>query len=213
MLTAIEQVRSHLRTMGIKIHCKLNPKATMRDVDNANSRIGLALPESYVEFITQVANGFELSWRSKEKKGPFASFEMTSLDASIDGMLGMREWRFYDDTAAAAYGFPYVDDSALAIETNKRMHNWLPIHPEGNGDNFSIDLESGGKLILDQHDWLDGGTGDNGFLMASDLPSFLESWANVCFSYPQGLWWKSVIGSDGVTWTSDEFDNRFRISQ
>ena len=186
MLTTCDRVRKHLSTMGIKLRCKLNEKATMRDVDDANSRLGLALPESYVEFITQVANGFELSWRSKE--GPFASFEMASLDASTDGMLGMRDGRFYDDAAAAAYGFPYVDDSALAFETNKRMHNWLPIHAEGNGDNFSIDLNSGecGKLIFDQHDWLDGGTGNNGFVMSSDLPSFLASWASVCFSQPKG---------------------------
>jgi len=212
MLKAFERVRNHLSPMGIKLRCKLNPKATTRDVDNAHSRLGLALPQSYVEFVTQVANGFELSWRLKE--GPFASFEMASLDASTDGMLGMREWRFYDDAAAAAYGFPYVDDSALAMKTNKLMHNWLPIHAEGNGDNFSINLNAGacGKLIFDQHDWLDGGTGNNGFVMSSDLPSFLESWANVCFSQPKGLWWKSVIGSDGVTWNSNEFDNRFRIN-
>jgi len=197
--------------MNIELRCQLNPKSTTRDVDAAQKRLGFALPESYIEFITRLANGLELSWHADES--PFASFEMATLQSSIDGALGMRDWRFYDDAAARKYGFPYVDDSELAMVTNRLMHNWIPIHAEGNGDHFSINLnpDGFGAVIFDQHDWLDGGTGHNGYIMAADLPAFIESWSAVCFSRPRSLWWKSVLYENGVNWGSNEFDDRFRV--
>ncbi len=209
---SIDRVAAHLATVGINLQCELNSKATARHVDAAQKRLGISLPVSYVEFITQFSNGIKLSWDADA--GPFASFEMATLESSIDGALGMREWRFYDDEAARKYGFPYVDDSELAFETNRLMRNWIPIHAEGNGDYFSINLnpDGVGNVIFDQHDWLDGGTGYNGHLMAPDLPTFIESWAAVCFCHPRSLWWKSVIGEDGVNWNSDEFDSRFRVN-
>ncbi|MEX0867872.1 MAG: SMI1/KNR4 family protein [Pirellulales bacterium] len=212
MQPLIDGVAAHLASMGIKLHCKLNGKATAGDIDTALKRLGIPLPASYVEFITQFSNGIELSWNADGAS--FASFEMATLESSIDGALGMRDWRFHDDEAARDYGFPYVDDSKLAVETNRQMHNWIPIHAEGNGDNFSINLnpDGFGNVIFDQHDWLDGGTGHNGYFMAPDLPTFIESWAAVCFSHPKSLWWKSVIGEDGVNWNSDEFDDRFRVN-
>lgn len=207
----IDSVAAHLARMGIKLHCKLNGKATGRDIDTAEKRFGISLPVSYVEFITQFSNGVELSWNTNG--APFAGFKMSTLESSINGALGVRDWRFYDDAAARDYGFPYVDDSKLAIKTNRQMHNWIPFHAEENGDIFSINLnpDGFGNVIFDQHDWLDGGTGHNGYFMAPDLPSFIESWSAVCFSHPKCLWWKSVIGADGVNWNSNEFDDRFRV--
>ncbi len=212
MQAILDRVATHLAGYGVNLYCTLKPKASVEDVDAAHDRLGLALPDSYIEFITQFANGFELSWYSDN--GGFAWFEMATMESSIDGVLGMRNWRFYDDVAACEYGFPYVDDSELALVTNRLMHNWLPIHAEENGDYFSINLNTAGMgcVIFDQHDWLDGGTGHNGFPMASDLPSFFKSWGMVCFSHPQSLRWKSVVGEDGVNWDSNEFDDRFRLN-
>ncbi len=87
------------------------------------------------------------------------------------------------------------------------------IHREGNGDFISIDLNSDrfGMIIFDSHDWLDGGTGENGFLMAPDLLTFIERWGHVCFCPPKTLCWKSVLKNDGVDWDSDHFDAEFRL--
>lgn len=213
MRETFTRVRNHLSALGIEFYCDLNPVATMRDIDEANGQLGRTLPDSYVEVVTEFANGFQLSWRIKD--GPFAAFEMETLESSTEGMLGMPNWRLYDDAAAQEYGFPHTEDSELAMRTNQRMHHWFPFHQVGNGDYFSIDMNEDrfGSVILDQHDWLDGGTGDNGFIMASDLPSFLKAWGNVCFAQPKTLWWKSVIGSDGIAWDSDQFDDRFHINQ
>lgn len=213
MQIALDRVANHLAELGINLHCTLNPKATTKDVDAAQQRLGIGLPDSYIDFITQFANGMSLSWTTDDD-GSFAAFEMTSIESSIDGALGMRDWRFYDDDEARDYGFPFVDDSELAMTTNRLMHNWIPFHAEGNGDNFSINLnpDGFGNVIFDQHDWLDGGTGQNGYLMSPDLPTFFESWSNVCFSQPTSLCWKSVIDVGGAKWDSLEFDDRFRMT-
>jgi hypothetical protein len=126
----------------------------------------------------------------------------------------MRDWRLYSDDAALEYGFPHVKDSQLALRTNQMMHKWLPFHRVGNGDFLSVNVNSDGfgNVIFDAHDWLDGGTGDNGFLMAPDLMTFFEQWGNVCFCPPKTLWWKSVLTNDGIDWESEHFDREFRLT-
>ena len=209
----IDRVSAHLDAVGVQLKLELNSKATRPEVDAAQHKLGLSLPDTYIQFVTEYANGLRLSWDAGDDDAAFAVFEMATLESSIDGALGMRDWRFYDEPAAQKYGFPHVDDSDAALVTNRQMHNWIPFHAEGNGDNFSINLNADGfgNVIFDQHDWLDGGTGHNGNFMGTDLPTFIESWAQVCFSQPNGLWWKSVIGDSGVNWKSDEFDDRFRL--
>ena len=205
-----QRVASHLKTLGIRLHMEIQPPATSQDVKSAESRLELSLPPSYVEFVTTVANGLTVRWRADD--GPLACFEMPPLSESVDGLLSMRDLRFYSEEKAKEYRFPYVDDSELAIETNRRMHYWLPFQADGNGDNLSVNIHRAGQgqIIFDQHDWLDGGTGANGLLMADTMPEFIESWASVCFCHPKSLWWKSVITEDGVDWGSDEFDPHFR---
>ena len=211
MQNTLDRVAVYLENLNVKLLCELSPKATQDDLNTAQEQAGLALPESYITFLTQFANGLELSWVCE---GAFSTTaDVAPVESSIGGMLGMRDWRLYDDDAAREYGFPYVDDPEQALETNRLMHNWIPFHAVGNGSNFSINLNNDGfgHVIFDQHDWLDGGTGYNGFMMSSDLPSFFESWASVCFSQPQSLDWKSVIDDDGVKWDSSEFDDRLRL--
>ncbi|QDS89511.1 SMI1 / KNR4 family protein [Rosistilla ulvae] len=211
MQNILDRVAKHLADAGIVLSVELNPPATTGDIDAAQSRIGFALPPAYVEFVTQFANGLTLYWTSDDD--PFGSFELEPVANSVGGALEMRDWRFYDDDAARKYGFPYTDDSDLALVTNRLMHNWIPLHAEGNGDNFSLNLnpEGFGNVLFDHHSWLDGGTGANGFLMANDFTSFFESWSTVCFAQPKSLWWKSVLTDGGVDWASDQFDDRFRL--
>lgn len=213
MRETLENVAAHLSDLGIELQCKLNPKTTTHFIGTVEKRVGFALPESYVEFVTTFANGLELFWQSSDDDGRFGRFEMSTLKSSVEATIGMRDWRFFDDDAADEYGFPYVDDSELAVITNRLMRNWIPIHSEGNGDHVSINLnpDGFGCVIFDQHDWLDGGTGQNGFVMSKDLPSFFASWGKLCFCQPSSFCWKSVIGENGVDWTSDEFDIRFRV--
>ncbi len=212
MQVVIDRVSKHLASLGIRLKCALNPTADPAEIDAAQERIGQPLPSSYIQFVTQFANGLSLSWSTDAE--PFASFDMEDVDSAVSGALSMRDWRFYNEESARKYGFPYVDDSELALVTNRLMRNWIPLHAVGNGDNFSLNLnEDGfGNVIFDDHSWLDGGSGDNGFLMAADFPTFFESWGAVCFCQPKSLWWKSVLTDNGVNWDSDQFDDRFRLS-
>ena len=212
MQKTLDRVAEHLAGAGISLNVELNRPATDGDIDSAELRIGFTLPPDYVEFVTQFANGLSLSWSTDD--GPFASFELEPVANSVGGALEMRDWRFYDDAAAREYGFPYTDDPELALVTNGLMHNWIPLHTEGNGDNFSLNLnpEGFGHVVFDHHSWLDGGTGANGFLMANNFTSFFESWAIVCFAQPRSLCWKSVLTDGGVDWASSEFDDRFRLT-
>ena len=102
----IDKVSSHLEAIGAKLECALNPSVTSREVDAAQKKLGLPLPDTYVQFITNFSNGLQLSWDAGDDGGArFARFEMATLESSIDGVLGMRDWRFYDEAAAESYGF------------------------------------------------------------------------------------------------------------
>ena len=55
-------VSSHLEAIGVKLECALNLSVTPREVDAAQKKIGLPLPDTYVQFITNFSNGLQLSW-------------------------------------------------------------------------------------------------------------------------------------------------------
>ncbi len=211
MQNRIDRIVSHLGAFGVDVELDIHPAASAEDIADAERRLELSLPRAYVEFLSSFANGFSVEWRSDT--GALSWFDMSPVRESVDQLLEMREWRFYSEDEAKEYGFPHVDDSQLAMTTNLVMHNWLPFHAEPNGDFFAIDLNSDrfGQIVFDRHDWLDGGTGQNGFPMEQTFPVFLESWASVCFSQPRSLFWKTVLSDCGVDWTSEQFDSRFRV--
>ena len=211
MQATFDRVAYHLQSLGIPLEVELNETVTSEAGNIVQEQLGVVLPESYLQFVTQFADGFQLRW--SEPKGASTNFEMEGVESSLEGMLGMRDWRFYDEEGARKYGFPSVDDFELALDTNRRMHNWLPIYRVPNGDYISIDLNPDqlGQVIYDDHSWMDGGTGHNGYLMAPDITSFFQAWGSVCFSQPRSYWWKDVLAEAGVDWKSDQFDDRFRI--
>lgn len=211
MQKLFQQVASHLSGSGITPEMSFQPPADSDDISYAERQLDLSLPPTYVEFVTTVADGLSVHWHAGDRT--LACFEMEPLHSSVEGLLGFRDWRLFSEDKAKEYGFPHVADPEIAMTTNRLMHYWLPFQQEGNGDYLSVNLNRAGEgqVIFDQHDWLDGGTGENGFFMADTISEFIESWASVCFSLPRSLWWKSVLTEKGVDWDSDEFDPRFRI--
>jgi hypothetical protein len=58
---------------------------------------------------------------------------------------------------------------------------------------------------------MDGGTGENGWIMAPNFAEFFREWAAVCFQNPKSLWWKSAIGPEGVDWRGEQFNQELRL--
>ena len=208
----LDRVANHLAGIDIDLKFQLNSKATSNDIVSAENKLRVVLPDSYIQFVTRFANGMQLSWGADD--GSSTTIEIASLESSTNGLLSMRDWRFYDDQDARNYGFPHVDDPERALVINRLMHNWIPFYAAGNGDNFSINLNRNGfgNVVFDRHDWLDGGPGHNGIQISSDLPTFFESWSNICFAQPAKSCWASVIDESGVDWKSSVFDDRFRLN-
>jgi len=110
------------------------------------------------------------------------------------------------------YKFPSVEDAKLAKQIYQRMKLWLPFQIEGEADCFCIDCDSPeGAVVYHQHDWYDGGSGENGHVLASSLGAFLQSWGRVCFASPANLYWPSAFARKGVNWTSRYFPKAYII--
>jgi len=94
------------------------------------------------------------------------------------------------------------------------MWHWLPVIEEGNGDLICQDLNAPGcPVIFNQHDWLDGGTGNNGHVMASNWWKFLAGWGSVCFQLPQSMYWPSSFRAvGGIAWKGKQFRSPYRIA-
>ena len=94
------------------------------------------------------------------------------------------------------------------------MRKWVTVFSDGEGDRICLDAGlDPPPVVFDQHDWFDAGSGANGHVLAPTLLDFLTAWSRVCFQLPRELWWPEVFNSDGpgVNWSSDEFDDRFRL--
>src|SRR5205085_1610516 len=87
-------------------------------------------------------------------------------------------WRTeWDDS----YDFRNTKNPALARRTALRMRKWLRFHDEGNRDHFAFDMGARGcPVVFDQHDWYDGGTGENGHRLGRSLLAFYREWSKVC---------------------------------
>src|SRR5690606_16890339 len=135
-------------------------------------------------------------------KAAFANFEVPDLEYLASMYTGWRDFALYSPEKAENYGFPYTDDPALAKRTAARMWHWLPVIEMWNGDLFCLDLgEPSCPVIFNQHDWMDGGTGDNGRLMAENFRAFLVGWGSVCFQFPKPIYWPDcLLPSGGVAW-------------
>ena len=212
----IETVRKHVEAQGIE--CEIETKSLVEHeaISQAESKMKISLPNELREFYRTVGDGLEMSWESNPNnlREPFTGLEIPSLDYLVSMYLGWREIWLYTPEAAEEYGFPHTKDPELAKRTAARMWEWLPVIEEGNGDILCLDLsQERCPVVFNKHDWLDGGTGDNGHRMAADFRSFLIAWASVCFQFPRSLYWPNCFGADaGVEWGGDEFRDPFRIA-
>jgi hypothetical protein len=172
------------------------------------------LPAELREFYQEIGDGFVLFWQSdpNDAEKPWGSLQVPTLSSLAEMYSGWRGLVLYTPEKADQYGFPYTKDPTLARRTAARMWHWLPIIDEGNGDTICLDLgDPGCPVVFDQHDWMDGGSGDNGHRLAPNLKAFLIDWGSVCFLHPIHWDWCFRPGG-GVDWDGEPFRNPFRVS-
>jgi cell wall assembly regulator SMI1 len=210
-----DTVRQHLESLAIATEIISGAVATDDAIAQLEATIGCRLPADVRDFYQTVGDGFSLAWQSDADASgqPFAALIVPPLEDVLRTYTEWRDTMLYTPEKADAYGFPSTDDPALAKRTAARMWHWLSIIDEGNGDTLCIDLsDSDGPVIFNQHDWLDGGTGDNGHPLAANWRAFLIAWGSVCFQFPKDLYWPSCFHKlGGVDWNSDEFREPYRI--
>jgi hypothetical protein len=210
-LELFERVADHVHRQGVKVRFKRGKSLAASAIDRAKAKALIPIPASMAEFYAEVGNGLEFAWTPKGDDAPFANHEFPKLAdcvfESIDKVNWKTEWK--DD-----YDFRYTKKPALAKQTALKMRKWVRFHDEGNGDGFCLDTAwDPAPVVFDQHDWYDGGTGENGHRLADSLLHFYTDWAQVCFQFPRSLWWPTVLKKDGsgVDWSSAEFREPFRL--
>lgn len=210
-----ETVHKHLASHGVTCEIVPGPLATQEQIAAIESRMKVRLGAELSSFYATVGNGISLRWQANadDSKLPFANLQIPTLESLAGGYESWRSYALYTPEAAAKYGFPYTKDPALAKRTAAHMWHWLPIIDEGNGDQICLDLSGPGfPVIFNQHDWLDGGAGDNGHLLAPNWRAFLVDWGSVCFQFPESLYWPFAFKpGGGVAWDGKEFRDPFRI--
>lgn len=211
----LELVFRHLNELGITDTAVTSGPATDEALAEAEAAMQVRLPAELREFYQTVGDGFVQYWQSDpgDPNSPWGGLEVPSLSALTEMYHGWRGVVLYSAEQAEKYGFPYTQDPALANRTAARMWHWLPIFEHGNGDMICLDLgDPGCPVVFDKHDWMDGGSGDNGHPLAPNWRAFLMSWGSVCFQEPEGLYWPSCFRPGGVAWDGEHFRSPYRIA-
>lgn len=210
-LELFERVAEHVRRQGVKVRITRGKPLETAALERAGAMSFIPIPTSLIELYAEIGDGFEFGWSSKGKRAPFANHDICKLEECAPKSLGDVNWRieWRDD-----YEFPHVKDPVLAKRTALEMQKWLPFWDIGNGDSLCLDTSvEPSPVLYNQHDWFDGGSGENGHLIAKSLLDFYSEWAQVCFQFPQSLWWPGVLNKNGlgINWASDEFREPFRL--
>lgn len=209
-LPLFEQVVEFLEGSVAELEFKRGPAITREKLEQAQQKTGLPMPQSMIDFYFEVGDGLWFRWSSDDESGPGGVFQFHSLDEYVEEAVSSSE--YICELIDSNYDFRFTDDPDLARRTIQRMRRWVPFHPEGNGDTFSLDTSlDPAPVVFNQHDWLDGGNGDNGHVMANSLLQFCKEWSRVCFQCPKNLWWPEVLQDGGVNWASDQFSDTFRL--
>jgi hypothetical protein len=210
-LELFNRVADHVRRQGVKVTFKRGKPLTSATIERARAKSLIAIPPAMADFYAEVGDGMSFSWAAAGEPDALADFEFPKLKESVVDSIDKVNWRTEWDNH---YDFPFTDNPELARQTALRMRKWAALHEEGNGDRFCLDTAfDPAPVVFDQHDWFDGGTGENGHRCADSLLGFFTDWATVCFQLPRGLWWPSVFRADGpgVNWRSPEFREPFRL--
>jgi cell wall assembly regulator SMI1 len=175
--------------------------------------MNVRLPADLREFYQVIGDGLLLFWQSdpEDAQKPWGSLQVPELSALAEMCAGWRKLVLYSPEQAEKYGFTGTKDPALAKRTAARMWNWLPLIEQGNGDSICLDLGAPGcPVVFDKHDWMDGGSGDNGHLLAPNWRAFLRGWGSVCFQFRSYWPWYFRPGG-GMDWDNEEFRSPFRV--
>jgi hypothetical protein len=230
-LEIFDRVAKYVTDRGAFVTWRRSPHLSDSDFAEAKASCRISLPDDLLEMYAEVGDGTLFRWTLAERPdlslippaylfdylnqlpkndGPVGGVELTTLSQLVTYVNESINWRIeWDDD----YDYRFTKDPNLAKSTAKRMRKWARFHDEGNGDQFCLD---GGiapsPVVFDKHDWMDGGTGDNGHRLGDSLLAFYQDWSKVCFQGPSSLWWPAVFRpKGGVDWQSDEFDEGFRL--
>jgi len=211
----LDAVRRHVERQKVDCAVTSGNPASEKAVAATEAKLKVRLPAELREFYRTVADGYAMFWQvdPNDAKQAFGCLQVPKLSSLAEMYSGWRGMALYNPEQAEKYGFPYTKDPALAKRTASRQWHWLPVIKEGNGDLICLDLSvSGGPVIFHKHDWLDGGTGNDGHPLASSWRAFLAGWGSVCFQFPDGLYWPPCFKpGGGVAWDSEQFRSPFRV--
>jgi cell wall assembly regulator SMI1 len=212
----LDAVRRHVEQQGVGCAISGGKPASEKAVAATEGKLKVRLPAELQEFYRTVADGYAMFWQADENdaKQPFGGLEVPKLSALAEMYSAWRGMALYTPEQSDKYGFPYTKDPALAKRAAARQWHWLPVIEEGNGDLICVDLSApGGSVVFHKHDWLDGGSGDDGHPLAPSWRAFLANWGSVCFQLPDGLYWPSCFRQGGgVVWDSEMFRSPFRFA-
>ncbi len=212
----LDAVRLHVEEQGVSCAIASGKVASEKAIGAIEAKLKVRLPAELREFYRTVSDGYAMFWQADEDdcKQPFGGLSVPKLSSLAEMYSGWRGMALYSPEAAEKYGFPYTTDPALAKRTAARQWQWLPVIEEGNGDLICLDLSaSAAPVVFHKHDWLDGGTGDDGHPLAPSWRAFLAGWGSVCFQFPEGLYWPSCFQpGGGVEWDSEQFRSPFRLA-
>jgi cell wall assembly regulator SMI1 len=212
----LDAVSRHVERQGVDCAVTSGKPASEKAVAAAEAQLKVRLPAELREFYRTVADGYAMSWQAdpNDSDQPFGGLQVSELSSLAAMYSGWRGMALYNPEQAEKYGFPHTQDPALAKRTAARQWHWLPVIEEGNGDLICLDLSvPSGPVTFHMHDWLDGGSGDDGHPLAQSWGAFLVGWGSVCFQFPDGLYWPSCFQSGGgVSWGSGQFRSPFRVA-
>jgi hypothetical protein len=210
----LDIIRRHVERQGVGCTATSGKPASEKAVAATEAKMKLRLPAELRDFYRTVGNGYWMFWEAdpNDSKQPFGGLQVPTLSSLAEMYRGWRGLALYTPELAEKYGFPYTKDPSLAKRTAARQWHWLPVIEEGS-DLICLDLgDASCPVIFHRHDWMDGGSGDDGHLLAPSWRSFLAGWGSVCFQFPAGLYWPSCFRPDGgVAWDSELFRSPFRV--
>jgi cell wall assembly regulator SMI1 len=166
------------------------PPASERDVRALESELGMPIPASFREVLTEVSEHVEFRWFAPD--GLDFPFPFTSnFCGDLHWSLGLLRNFEADRQGFVDACVPDPDNDYVRV-----WHDKLAFQRVGNGDLIAIDLrpDNAGKVVYLSHDDDEG----HGRVLAPSFRDLIDRWVPLACSGGEDWQWMKFLGEDGT---------------
>lgn len=211
LLNAIQAAEQDLLNYGMRdVALEVAPPVTLGVLQDAETRIGRALPSTLRQVFLSEVGGLNFHWDT-DAFGPECRRGHAWLLSPQEIVDSFKEHVALAQDARRD-GLDRTNDGYRALVSD--WPHWIPVFRFPSGDFFCLDISGGSvnpPIVFLEHDVMDQGPNLHGLRLARDFADLVSRWSSVLFA--DAYDWTRAVGGEGIDKDAEVFRPLLQVSR